>query len=81
MVWQETVNLPTSVTIGSIPITSTKNAHRRFTVWRDGFPDCNRIHEVGLRAPLKPQLEFSAREHSTNSMVSKCSWTHISLSR
>jgi hypothetical protein len=23
MVWQETVNLPTSVTIGSIPITST----------------------------------------------------------
>ncbi len=24
MVWQETVNLPTSVTIGSIPITSTK---------------------------------------------------------
>ena len=24
MVWQETVNLPTYVTIGSIPITSTK---------------------------------------------------------
>jgi hypothetical protein len=25
MVWQETVNLPTSVTTGSIPVISTKN--------------------------------------------------------
>jgi hypothetical protein len=23
-------------------------------------------YEVGLRMPLKPQLEFSAREHGTN---------------
>ena len=43
-----------------------KNAHRRFTVWRDGLRCHGSIYEVGLRTPLKPQLEFSAREHSTN---------------
>ena len=43
-----------------------QNAQHRFMLWRDGLRCHGSIYEVGLRTPLKPQLEFSAREHSTN---------------
>ena len=62
MVWQETVNLPTQVTIGSIPITSTKCIVSLYAM---------------AGRPLDPRNEASqtatrvlAKEHSTFSVTS-----------
>jgi hypothetical protein len=60
MVWQETVNLPTYVTVGSIPTTSTKFGLKVFMDARMPV-----THKEGDRYPLGPPSLF----HSSTAVV------------